>query len=153
MGRQVVKETESSLCGLDGELRPQAGWISLAATEIGNALVYQRRRSLEATHEIAGQIVSRTNRKDVDGVDRQIGIGPLEAVVLFFMLVSLNREPSFEEFVIDGLIFVEIVGWNLSQFVQRLLDKGFFCFVGLVGVIIEQMIVAFYAVVDGFSGM
>ena len=65
----------------------------------------------------------------------------------------LNRESSFEQGVIDGLIPFEFSDANLPECFQRLFDKGFFCSIGLVGVIVQQVIVAFDAVVDGLGGM
>ena len=136
------------MADLDGDLRPQAGWIGLDATEIGNALVDQRRRSFETTHEIAREILCRSDRKNVDGVNRQIEVGPLQPVVFLLMLVLLNREPTLEKGVIDGLIRVQVIQGNLPQLAQRLFDESLFRSIVRFGVVIEQMVVAFNPVVD-----
>jgi hypothetical protein len=74
-------------------------------------------------------------------------------VVFFFMLVSLNGEAPFEQSVIDGLIGIEIAGGNPPHAVERFLDQGLLCVESLVGIVVQQMIVTFDAVVDGFGGV
>ena len=67
------------------------------------------------------------------------------------MLVALDRQFAFEQGIVDGLVLIEIGSRNLPQVFQRFLDEGFFRMITLVGIIVEQMIVAFDAVVNGFG--
>ena len=61
VGCQIVEETESALCPLDGHLRPKARRISLGSAEIGDTLLDQGRDSFQAAQQICRQIVGRTH--------------------------------------------------------------------------------------------
>jgi hypothetical protein len=55
--------------------------------------------------------------------------------------------------VIDGFVLIQIRKWDLAQPLERFFDERFPGLVGVIGVVIEQMVVAFDTVVDRIGGM
>ena len=55
--------------------------------------------------------------------------------------------------MINRFVRIEVAGGDLSERRQGFFDERLFSFVGRVGIIVEQMIVASDAVIDGVGGM
>ena len=51
------------------------------------------------------------------------------------------------------MVGIQITAWNLPEFGERIADEFLFGCKGLVGVVVEQVIVAFDAVVNRVRGM
>ena len=108
---------------------------------------------LSRLSKIAGEIVGRPHRENINRLDGRIGVRLFETIVFLGVLVVLYRQPPFEKRVVDGFVGGQIRRGNLAQLAQRFFDEDLLRFVALVRVVVEQMIVTFDAVVNGVGGM
>ena len=113
--------------------------------EFNEKILVLKRRYVKVLLDLMQELQEQEGAK---GVDLRVA-----TFALFGMLVALERQFSFEQGVIDRFVRIEVAGGDLSERRQGFFDKRLFSFVGRVGIIVEQMIVAIDAVIDGVGGM